>query len=159
MKLASRLLVLFILIVLANSRADADAGIESLGWLSGCWAVEGAGAGTGETWTRPAGGTMLGLSRTVRDGRTTAYEYMRIEQRGNGDVYLVALPSGQAEAEFRLSEQADTSVTFENPEHDFPQRIRYSLEGEVLRARVEAGEGNEVRGFELEMRRVPCPAE
>jgi hypothetical protein len=49
-----------------------------------------------------------------------------------------------------------TEVAFENPAHDFPQRIEYSLreEGEVLHARVESLDGS--NGFDLPYRRVEC---
>ena len=43
----------------------------------------------------PAGRTMLGMSRTVKDGKTLAYEFMRIEQNPDGTIDFTAKPSGQ----------------------------------------------------------------
>ncbi len=41
-------------------------------------------------------------------------------------------------------------MVFANPEHDFPQRITYWLEGETgLRARVEAQRDGKWVGFDL----------
>jgi hypothetical protein len=45
-------------------------------------------------------------------------------------------------------------VVFENPDHDFPQRILYWLEdADVLRARIEGTEDGENRGVEWTFRR------
>ena len=38
-------------------------------------------AGSGEQWMTPAGGTLLGISRTVAKGRTVAHEFMQIRGR------------------------------------------------------------------------------
>ena len=47
---------------------------------------------------------------------------------------------------------------FEDPTHDFPQRIAYSLRenGEVLHARVESMDGT--NGFDFPYRRAACVA-
>ena len=79
---------------------------------------------------------MLGVSRTIADGRTVQFEFMRIQQE-EGAVYLMATPSGQREARFKLTKASAREVVFENPTHDFPQRITYKLEGkDSLVARI-----------------------
>ena len=40
-------------------------------------------------------------------------------------------------AEFETRATSDTLVVFENPTHDFPQRIIYWKDGNDLRARIE----------------------
>ncbi|MCB1009826.1 MAG: hypothetical protein KDB94_13155, partial [Acidobacteria bacterium] len=50
--------------------APPPARVEALAWLAGCWAPDGGESGSVEQWTAPAGGTMLGLSRTIRNGTT-----------------------------------------------------------------------------------------
>jgi hypothetical protein len=53
-------------------------------------------------------------------------------------------PSGQAQAEFRLTRLLTREAVFENQDHDFPKRITYRREGNVLHARVEGGPGDRV---------------
>ena len=51
----------------------------------------------------------------------------------------------------------DTSVThaeFANPEHDFPQRIRYTRDGDLLQAELSGG--NPMRRIEFRFRKVVC---
>ena len=106
---------------------------------------------------RPRGGAMLGVSRTTRRDSVVEYEQLRIFDRGGRTVYA-AIPSGQAPAEFETSVTSDTAVTFENPAHDFPQRIIYRKRGaDSLFARVEGTMNGAVRGFDIPYRRVACP--
>ena len=55
-----------------------------------------------EHWLPPRGGTMLGIGRTVQDGRTIEYEsiVIRIE---NGRLAYEAHPSGQDRPCFSLN--------------------------------------------------------
>ncbi len=129
-------------------------GVEQLAWMSGCWTVESSEPGSMECWMPPAGGTMLGTSRTVRGGRTVQHEFLQIRVNAGGSLVYVAAPSGQAETAFVATEITATSVTFENPAHDFPQRIRYMLAApDRLTARVEGSREGAGRGFDVVMTR------
>jgi len=131
--------------------------IEALAWLAGCWAPEGGEPGSVEQWTAPAGGTMLGLSRTIRNGTTRAHEFLEIQETPEGDLVYIAHPSGQATTPFRLLRLEEKSVVFENPEHDYPQRIRYRLEGEDrLAAGIEGVSEGKLEAREFPMRRIAC---
>jgi len=140
--------------------------LAELSWLAGewwSWDPERSRC-TVELWMTPAGTSMFGASRTVAAGQTVGWEHIRIEAREEGLVY-VARPSGQEEAEFRLtdsggSDEAARFAVFDNPEHDFPVRIRYSRRGDVLTARIEGRQPDQ--GAEWELRRAaqsPCPAD
>ena len=95
---------------------------------------------------------MLGMSRTVKNGKTVAFEYVRIEERKDGLVY-VANPSGQAKAEFRQVELTDSLIVFANPSHDFPQRIRYERKSDgSLLARIEGEMGGKSRAVDFHYR-------
>jgi hypothetical protein len=98
----SKLIAGFSLIAPITSSAQ-DAELSKLAWLAGCWAAERGDAGSGEQWTPLAGGTMLGVGRTVRDGKTVEYEFLQIRRNEDGKVVYIALPSGQAEASFTLT--------------------------------------------------------
>ena len=54
-----------------------------------------------------------------------------------------ALPQGQAVHDFPLVSQGTNTVTFEDPGHDWPQRIHYKVVVSALRAVVSGtGEGS-----------------
>ena len=135
-----------------NARAD----LVDIGWMTGCWAAVGQDPGSIEQWSGPAGGTMFGFNRVVRDGKTVAFEYLRIVDEGDA-VFLIASPSGQKTAQFRLVHMTDSSVTFENPEHDFPQTITYRLDEDGnLVGRIEGTIDGALRAVDFPMTRTAC---
>jgi hypothetical protein len=107
----------------------AQARLDQVSWLAGEWAGEAAGRRFEEHWMTPAGGAMLAVSRTLRDGGMVEFEFLRIVERDGGLVY-VAQPGGRPPTEFRLTAITATSATFENPAHDFPKRIHYERRGD-----------------------------
>lgn len=131
-----------------------DDAVDRLAWLSGTWVFESDEGVEEEHWSTPRGGMLIGHNRTVRAGRTVHFEFLRIEQRAHGIVY-VAAPSGQAQAEFRLTHLVAGKAVFENPEHDFPKRITYRREGRVLHARVEGAPGDRVAEWQWELEARP----
>lgn len=131
-----------------NKHAVAD-----LGWMAGCWVIPGDDPASfvTEQWTKPLG-MMLAMNRTVREGRVTAFEFLRIAEEA-GDIYYMARPSSQShETPFKLTRLEGTTVLFEKPDHDFPTRIAYTRVADTLTARVENDEG----GFSQVFVREEC---
>jgi hypothetical protein len=132
-----RLQVIALALVLAPSAALAET--PDLGWMSGHWRSTEDGVVSEEFWTDAAGGLMLGANRTVSDGRAVAFEHMRIYTPLPGSeaatVYC-AQPGGTPATCFALVSWEDGRAQFENPDHDFPQRITYSREGDRLTATI-----------------------
>jgi hypothetical protein len=151
-----RLAGITFLVVAAAVAKEKTVRVDQLGWLAGCWERAEGGHVMEEQWMMPRGGSMLGVSRTVADGRTVAYEAMRIEERGEGLVF-VAKPSGQPEATFSLTELDGEEFVFSNPKHDFPQRVIYRREKDgSLAARIEGKRDGKRRAVDFSMKRAPC---
>jgi len=111
--------------------------IDALAWMAGAWSGTARGIEMEEQWTVPKGSSMIGMHRDVGKGRTLGFEFLRIEQQGDTIVYL-SMPNGRSPATpFPLKEVTGTRVVFENPAHDFPQRIIYWKDGADLCARIE----------------------
>ncbi len=117
--------------------------IEDLAWMAGDWQTAPGRAQSEEHWTQPAGGTMMGVGRTIAGGKTIFYEYLRIEQRAGG-IYYVAHPKARHPGtDFKLTRVNGHEAVFENPAHDFPKKITYRKNSDgTLTARVE-GDGSE----------------
>jgi hypothetical protein len=132
--------------------------LANLSWLAGCWESrdEGKNLFISEQWMKPAGGMMLGIGRTVKSGKAVDYEFMRIEQRG-ADMFYVARPKENKEdTSFMLVKWGLNAATFENPAHDFPQRIIYSLRKSGLFARIEGKNNGKPMGIDFPMKKVQC---
>jgi ketosteroid isomerase-like protein len=126
----------------------------SPGWLAGHWCADNYGKTVEELWLPPHGGVMVGLGRTRSPERTTGFEYFRIADLDSIQSFI-AQPGGQPPVSFGRTAGGENWIRFENPDHDFPQRIEYRREGQVLHAEVSGpGEnGNDaVIGFDYR----PC---
>jgi hypothetical protein len=131
--------------------------INDLTWLKGCWTSNHNNRTITEHWLKPAGGTMLGLSRTVAEGKMAAFEFMQIRQEASGSILFIAKPSGQPEATFKLIKGSDREVIFENPQHDFPQRVIYRLQGDgSLLGRIEGVSEGKEKAVDFPMNRERC---
>jgi len=148
------------LLVFAAATVCADERIESLQWLSGCWAADGQEQGSIEYWMTPTGGTMFGIARTVHDDKTTSYEFMRIVTKDNGDIVFVASPANQATTTFALKHLGTDEVAFENLQHDFPQIVIYRLaQPNHLIGRIEGDLDGEYRSRDFPMTKISCDAD
>jgi hypothetical protein len=94
----------------------------------------------------------------VRRGTLAGYELVVILERDDRLVYL-AHPSGQPSAEFVSTMVTEHSIIFDNPEHDFPQRIGYRRRGSELLAWIEGSDRGEVKRIEFPYTRVRCPGD
>ena len=147
------------LAALAFQAQAAESDLARLAWLGGCWKAENGEPGSVEQWLPPAGGTMLGMSRTVKQGRTVAHEFMRIAEQPGGGLAFHAQPSGKPPDVFPARQVTATEVVFENPQHDFPQRIAYARDGDTrLNARIEGLRNGVPRTIPFPMVKVSCDA-
>ena len=126
--------------------------------MAGCWQGGDAQTAMEETWMRPGGGTMMGAARVLAGGKTVFSEFVEVAEKPAGLVMTVALGIGKPGVSFTRIAAGPDEVAFENPKHDFPQRIRYrkQADGSVM-ARVEGVEKGQARGEDFPYRKVPCP--
>jgi hypothetical protein len=130
--------------------------VRTAGWLAGCWELRTGARVTTEMWMAPAGGLMLGASRTVVRDTAREHESLRLSMR-EGKLTYTAIPSRQAETHFAAIHVSDTALVFENLQHDFPQRIIYRKRGaDSVVARIEGPRNGQTRGIDFPMRRVGC---
>jgi hypothetical protein len=129
--------------------------VQELAWLQGCWGMVSGERTVEEQWMGPRGGIMLGASRTVQGGRLVEHEFVAIREDGDRLLYE-ARPSGQAPATFPARVLTSRSVVFENLQHDFPQRIGYSREGDRLLAWIEGPRNGQTRRIEFTYQRASC---
>ena len=128
--------------------AQPGPGQPDLDWLAGYWLACDARMEVAEYWTTRRGGVMLGGSVTYGI-QAFGWEQVRIETTLDGaTMQYVARPRGAAaDTEFRLVRGGANQAVFENPAHDYPQRISYRRQGDVLIARTEDMAGGNGQDF------------
>ena len=96
---------------------------------------------------KPRGEIMLGAGRAGRGDTLGEWEATQIGRGEDGMLTFWASSKGAARTAFPLQAQSPGSVTFLNREHDYPQRVRYWREGELLKAEIALADGSKAVGF------------
>ena len=78
--------------------------IDRVAWMAGCWSLTVERRTVDEQWMAPRGGAMLGISRTVKDGRLTDYELVVLRERGDA-LMLSGVPVGPGGRRVRFDER------------------------------------------------------
>jgi hypothetical protein len=142
-------------LLLALVAAGTPETIDRVAWLQGCWQLDSGTRVVEEQWMAPRGGVMLGMGRTVRDGKVVEYESVLLREQ-DGKLAYEAHPSGQPSAVFVSSTIDESTVIFENPAHDYPQRVGYKRERDSLLAWIDGTAGGKSRRVDFPYRRVAC---
>ncbi|MGS1017297.1 DUF6265 family protein [Allosphingosinicella humi] len=132
---------------LALAAAAPTGTVADLGWLSGAWVSRNGDAWTEEWWTPPRGGIMIGAGFSGRGETATSFEHMRIMADKAGTIAFYGMPGGTPAVAFPLVLSSKDEAVFENPAHDYPQRIRYRMEGETLVATVSLIDGSRAESW------------
>jgi uncharacterized protein DUF6265 len=135
-----RKIILLTLLGAAMSTA-AETPARTFSWLSGHWCGGSAGELIEEFWLPEEGDVAVGVGRTVKAGKTTSLEFMRIEAR-DGETHFIATLPGQEPTKFKLMGSGADWARFENPQHDFPKRVEFRRSASGLHAEI-AGPGDD----------------
>lgn len=118
-------------------------------WMTGAWAMT-----NGENWadeyrTPPRAGIMIGAGRAGEGEKLKFWEHMRIVREADGKLAFWAIASDQKAVRFAAVKSTDTEIIFENAAHDYPQRIRYWRQSDMLKAEISLIDGNNARQLRL----------
>jgi len=141
--------------------------LASLAWMAGSWQGTGLGGSVEEHWSRPAGGSMIGMFRLSQPDATSFTQFFLIETEKDGRVLLrfkhfnAGYDAWEKEAPltFVLTQAKAGIAVFESPDpKQTPVRLSYSSRGENAMCAVidspEGGLGGPI-SFELLYKRGP----
>lgn len=120
----------------AQPQPTGNAALDALSWMRGCWGSAEGAASADECWLDRRGDTMIGFHIDVFANGRVFFEFLRIVAEDDEVTYL-ASPKGSEPTPFRMTEIGERRVVFENPDHDWPQRLTYWVEDDELHARAE----------------------
>ncbi|MEO5742748.1 MAG: DUF6265 family protein [Vicinamibacterales bacterium] len=153
---SARALAAIVFMVAADAGASQSAaGIQRAAWLHGCWEWTTADRSVEESWTAAKGDSMIGVGRTIQNGKTTSYEMIVLREHGDRLAYE-AHPSGQASTTFLSTRISASELVFENPVHDFPHEVGYRREGDRLLAWIRGTQDGKERRIEFPYARAQC---
>lgn len=144
--------LLFFLTLLVSSCSDSPSDqIVSLKKLEGTWESMG-NVLFYEQWEIIDDTTMRGLGFSVNNNDTVYNEQLYI-QKDDNSVNYIAIVWKQNNAEpvlFQLIKSDDDYFVFENPLHDYPNRIIYDFKSDsVFMVQLETMKGTKQRSFRM----------
>jgi Domain of unknown function (DUF6265) len=143
--------------VATTSVAQTPLRVEQVAWLTGCWEAATPRGTVEETWFAPRGATMIASGRTVRDSKFIGSDFVVLREQ-DGALAYEAHPDGKSGAVFVARRVDDGRVVFENPAHDYPQRVGYERrDADAMLAWIDGTLKGQARRSEFPFRRVKCP--
>ncbi|HET8803962.1 MAG TPA: DUF6265 family protein [Aequorivita sp.] len=102
--------------------------IDQLQWLLGTWTNESGEEFSQETWSKENASSYTAFSFTQVGKETVFSETMALEQKGDSLLLTVVTANQQDEkpVTFKMVSLENRRFTFENKNHDFPERIIYT---------------------------------
>lgn len=147
MKFAAAFLTMAFSATLSCAYAE-EADPNRLDWLTGCW--QSVDDDTREVWSASEDGYHFGYSVVLNDGHAVFFEQMRVDPAPLPTFN--AYPNGKGPFPFPAVEISELHITFVNPEHDFPQKITYSRDGNSLKAVISRIDDSSPASFNF----LPC---
>jgi Domain of unknown function (DUF6265) len=126
--------------------------LNSLAWISGHWQSVTPRGVVEEHWTGPSDDSMIGMSRTTREGRTANFEFLRLIVR-DGEIFYVAYPNAKKEAQFKLISATPEQATFEGGD-EHVQRVIYRKENDGIVGRIEGTQDGKPFSAEFHYRKM-----
>lgn len=103
--------------------------IKQASWLLGNWQNISPQVTTTEIWNKENDSLFTGKSWVIAGKDTVSSEAINMMQTTEGMFYIPVVKNqnnGQP-VKFTLTSSSDHQLIFENPSHDFPQKITYTL--------------------------------
>jgi hypothetical protein len=136
--------LLFVILTFLSVGLYAQKDIGKVEWLSGTWTRTNAKPGRSgvEVWNKK-NTELVGRGITLKGTDTTFIEKLKIAAKDGKLFYVADVPGNDEPTWFEFTELTDKSFVCENPQHDFPKKISYTLNGDDLIATI-SGDGRSV---------------
>jgi hypothetical protein len=130
--------------------------IDQLQWLLGTWTNESGEEFSQETWSKENDSTYTAFSFTQVKNETVFAETMALEQKAE-NLFLTVAAANQNDEQpvtFKMVSSENGQFTFENKNHDFPERIIYTNPvNDSLHAWIEGTVKNEAKKVDFRFSR------
>jgi hypothetical protein len=102
--------------------------LENANWLLGKWGNTTKESDFAENWTKKDDSTFVGESYVLVAKDTVFYENVVLQQKNDSLFYTVSVKGQNKEkpVSFYLVKFSKNELVFENPKHDFPNKITYA---------------------------------
>jgi hypothetical protein len=136
-KIIYTLTIIVLIISSACTKYDAKGNIiksydelQKAKWLLGEWEKSDSLGILKETWVSKDDSTFVGQSYYIQNKKDTLHdEQIELVQDSEHLIYKATVKgeNNDAPIPFQMTKDEDSLLVFENPKHDYPQKIQYKL--------------------------------
>lgn len=122
------ILLLLAIVSCKNSESNKFEKIKAANWLLGNWESKSVDGNLTETWKKVNDSTFEAQSYYVKEKDTLHFESITLQQKGEELTYSTAVKgqNNDKPVTFKLTTATQKQIVFENPKHDYPQKISYT---------------------------------
>lgn len=133
MKTTLGILSIALLVSCQNKSDKKFEKLEKMNWLTGNWEQKLPDGTLKETWTKQNDSTFIGNSYFINTKDTVHFESIKLTQKDEELIYSATVvgQNNDEAVDFKLTSDADNTFAFENPAHDYPQKITYKKVNET----------------------------
>ncbi|MBK0369073.1 DUF6265 family protein [Flavobacterium agrisoli] len=117
-----------------KNNSGSENKVQKASWLVGNWESKSEFGTLTESWQKVNDSTFTATSYFVNLTKDTIHsETVSLFQKGDS-LYYRATVKGQNEdkpVDFVLKSESENALIFENPKHDYPQKIAYTKKGKA----------------------------
>ncbi|MGL2963616.1 DUF6265 family protein [Flavobacterium sp. RSB2_4_14] len=128
-------IVVCVLFISCQNKSEKNFGqLEKMNWLIGNWENKMPDGLLTETWSKENDSTFSGTSYFIVNSKDTVHSETIILTQLNDELVYRPTVKGQNNDEpvdFILSSESENTYSFENPKHDYPQKIVYKKVNET----------------------------
>lgn len=144
-KILLLLTIIFLFIINKSTGQQTITDLDKLSWLQGNWKRTNAKAGRSgsEHWEKISAKEWKGTGITMKGIDTSVVEKMRLTLKNDGLYFVADVAGNNGSVFFKVTQLDEKGFTCENPVHDFPKKIEYSITGKLLKATI-SGNGKSI---------------
>lgn len=129
--------------------------LNQLEWLLGKWQGQHGSGSYHEEWAKVNENKFEGKAYMIINDKTSSPEKLTLEFIGKEIDYIADVNHNPSPVHFRMTSETDNEFVFENPEHDFPQKITYiHPDNDTLIATIEAEKDGKTKKAIFTLKRV-----
>jgi len=149
--------VIIVVVVFCSWKIREENQLKKATWLIGTWENKTSRGSIYEAWNQINDKEFLGKSYALKERDTMTFESIRLVQEKGGLFYIPTVKNQNKglPVRFALTTISDTTLIFENPQHDFPQIISYTkVDNEHLIAKISGVKNGQTRKQVFPMQRI-----
>lgn len=150
-------LLLLAIVSCKNSDSNKNDKIKVASWLLGNWENKSPDGNLTENWEKVNDSTFQATSYFIKEKDTIHFETITLQQKDEQLIYSATV-KGQNDDKpvaFKLTTGTEKQLAFENPKHDYPQKISYTqISADSLVAKISGIQQGKPSSEQFSMKKI-----